>query len=217
LAAARAERPRPATDDKVLADWNGTAIAGLAAAGAALGSAHLLDLARGAATAVLRDLRTADGTLLHAWRGGSGRVRAFLADDASLVRGLLRLHATTDEPRWLDAAVELATEQERRLAAPGGGWYNAEPAPDLLARGQEVFDGALPAANPVAMLNALALHAATGDPAWRSIAERAVRGFVPVAQAHPEAARTLTLALRRLAGGRASASAGPEAAEAQPA
>ncbi len=202
LAAARSARPRPATDDKVLADWNGTAIAGLAAAGVALGRPDLVERAAGAATAVLRDLRAEDGTLLHAWRGGAGRVRAFLADYAFLVRGLLRLHRATGEARWLDAARQLAAEQERRLATPEGGFFNAGESADLRFRGREIFDGALPAANAVAALNALELHEATGDPAYRAAAERTLRAFAPVAASHPDGARTLTLALRRFAAAR---------------
>ena len=202
LAAARAARPRPATDDKVLADWNGTAIAGLAAAGTALGRPDLVARAAGAAAAVLRDLRAEDGTLLHAWRGGSGRVGAFLADYAFLIRGLLRLHRADGEARWLAAARELAAEQERRLAAPEGGYFNAGESAELRFRGREIFDGALPAANAVAALNALELHEATGDPAYRAAAERTLRAFAPVAASHPDGARTLTLALRRFAAAR---------------
>ena len=59
--------------------------------------------------------------------------------------------------RYLDAAIELAAEQEERLAAPHGGFYNAAASDDLLFRSQEIFDGATPAANAVAVLNALEL------------------------------------------------------------
>jgi len=209
---ARSRRPRPATDDKVLADWNGLAIRGLATAGRVLEDAGMIALARRAADRVLEVLRPGDGPLLHAVRGGEGRIRAFLSDYAYLVRGLLGLHQATGEARYLDAADALTAEQEERLAAPHGGFYNAAESDDLLFRSQEIFDGATQAANGVAVLNALELielrgltgqGAAAGDSAeeqvegWRTQAERALAAFSPVIERSPEAVRTLSLATLR--------------------
>ena len=202
----RASRERPATDDKVLADWNGLAIAGLAVAGRLLGEPAWVDRAARAADFVLTTMRTADGgdgeaeasTLLHAWRAGKGEVPAFLADYAYLVHGLLELHEATGEQRWLDAAVELTEEQRRRLAHPDGGFYAAGESADLLVRSREVFDGASPSPNGIAALNLLRLAERTGDAAYREEAERALRGFAPLAEAQPAAARTVAIAARRL-------------------
>ncbi|MGE0638905.1 MAG: DUF255 domain-containing protein [Thermoanaerobaculia bacterium] len=200
LLTVRSRRRRPATDDKILADWNGIAIAGLAVAGAALGDEALLAAAGRAADFVLATLRTEDGTLLHAWRAGRGRIAAGLSDYAFLVRGLLRLHEATGEPRWLAEAVRLADEQESRLASPRGGYFNVAEAPDLLVRGKEIFDGALPGANGVAARNQLDLHEATGDARWRERAERTARAFAPLVDQHPEGAKTMSLALAELGG-----------------
>jgi len=197
LLAAREERPRPATDTKVLADWNGLAIRGLAVAGRVLGDDRWIALARRAADRVLEVMRPAGGPLLHAVRGGEGRVAAFLSDYAFLVRGLLGLAEATEEERYLEAAVALATEQAERLAHPAGGFYNAAAADDLIVRSQEIFDGATPAANGVAVLNALDLSNRTGDERWRRQAERALAAFSPVIEGSPEAVRTLSLATLR--------------------
>jgi uncharacterized protein len=202
---ARSRRKRPATDDKVLADWNGMAIRSLALAGRALGDPELVRRAGRAADAVLRAMRPEGVPLLHAVRGGRGRVAAYLADYAFLARGLLALHQVRrsfgeDEPRWLDAAAELAEEQEERLAHPQGGWYNAARSPELLLRSQEVFDGAVPAANAVAVLALLELSEATGEPRFRERAERALAAVAPAIERAPEAARMLALANLRFHG-----------------
>jgi uncharacterized protein YyaL (SSP411 family) len=207
LAAARAARPRPATDDKILADWNGTAIAGFAAAGRALARPDLVERAARAADAVLRDLRAPDGTLLHSWRNGIGRVRAFLADYVFLIHGLLRLHEASGDRRWLDEAIRLEAEMGRRLGSPHGGYFNAEQSEDLLVRGKELFDGALPAANAVAALDALDLAAATGEARFLDSAESTLRAFAPVVATHPDGARTMTIALARLAKARGRSAA----------
>ena len=217
LLAARGLRPRPATDDKVLADWNGLAIAGLAVAGRLLGEPSWVKRAKQTADFVLGTMRRPGAagepaTLLHAWRRGRGEVPAFLSDYAYLVHGLLELHAASGEPRWLSAAVELADEQRRRLAHPDGGFYTAGESADLLCRSRDLFDGASPSPNGVAVLNLLRLGELTGDPAYREEAARALCGFAPLLEAQPAAARTLALAARRFHGGEAAAGAPGEAA-----
>jgi len=195
----RSRRRRPATDDKILADWNGIAIAGLAVAGAVLSERKFVDQARRATEFVLGRLRAPDGTLLHSWRGAAGKIQAGLTDYVFLVHGLLRLFEATAEVRFLEEAVRLAGEQERRLGSPLGGYFNTVEAPDLLVRGKEIFDGALPGANGVAALNLLDLAAATGEPRFRDLAERTLRAFAPLVERHPEGAKTMALALARFA------------------
>ncbi len=195
----RSRRRRPATDDKILADWNGTAIAGLAVAGRTLAEPALVEQARRAADFVLVHLRSASGTLLHSWRRGSGRIEAGLTDYVYFVRGLLRLHEATGETRWLDEAARLTDEQERRLGSPRGGFFNSADAPDLLVRGKEVFDGAMPGANGVAAHNLLDLLAATGEERFAALAERTLRSFAPLVVRHPEGAKTMALAMARFA------------------
>ncbi len=197
LLAVRSRRRRPATDDKVLADWNGTAIAGLAVAGRALAEPSFVEQARRAADFVLANLRTSDGTFLHSWRRGSGRIAAGLTDYAFFVRGLLRLYDASGDRRYLDEAVRLTDEQERRLGSPRGGFFNTAEAEDLLVRGKEIFDGALPAANGVAAHNLLDLSAATGEVRFLTLAERTLRAFAPLVERHPEGAKTMSLAFAR--------------------
>jgi hypothetical protein len=197
LFAVRASRPRPATDDKLLADWNGLAIAGLAVAGRVLGEPAWVERAATAARFVLEVMRPGEG-LLHAWREGRGDVPAFLADYAYLVHGLLELHeASAQADEWLAAAVTLTGEQRERLAHPDGGFYTAPASADLLCRSRDLFDGASPAANGVAVANLLRLAERTGEAAYREEAERALRGFAPLVEVQPAAARTVAVAVRR--------------------
>ncbi len=201
---ARAERPRPATDDKVLADWNGMAIRGLAVAGRALGAPELVARAARAADWIWEAMRPEGGPLLHAVRaatdaGGAvtGRVPAFLSDYAFMVWALLGLHEVDGDARFLARAVALTDEQEERLAHPDGGFYNAAAHPDLLFRSQEVFDGATPAANGVAALNLLELARRTGEGRFGERAERALTAYSSLVEQAPEAARMLALATAR--------------------
>jgi len=198
LLAARGERKRPLTDDKILADWNGLAIGGLATAGRVLDDEELVGRAARAADFVLSRMRADDGTLLHVWRAGRAEIPAFLADYAYLVHGLLALHRATGSERWLGEARRLATEQTERLGDPAGGWYAAAESSDVLFRSKDIFDGALPAANSVAVHNALDLAAALGEPSWRAEAERALLAFGRLLEAQPAASNTLASAAGRV-------------------
>ena len=72
LLSARGARPQPARDDKVVAAWNGLAVAALAEAGAVLDRPDLVEAAVAAADLLLR-LHVVDGRLRRVSRDGVGR------------------------------------------------------------------------------------------------------------------------------------------------
>ncbi len=223
LRAAREARPRPAIDDKVLTDWNGLAIGGLARAGRAFGEPRYLEAARRAAGFVLTELRPpagppgerngAPGPLLHAWRGGEAKIPAFLDDYAFLIDGLLALQDATGEARWLAAARELEDELESRLRDPAGGYFLAAPRPHLLFQPKSALDGSLPSGNGVAALDLLELARRTGEADYRKRAEAVLLAFGRDLVAYPAAVATLARA--RLAWEEATKPA-PEPAAAPP-
>jgi hypothetical protein len=206
---ARQERPRPSVDDKVLADWNGMAISGLARAGARLNDARMIQAAERAASFVLSTLRSADGALLHVWREGQAKIPAFLADYAHLLAGCMALYEATGDRAWLTAAGGLAEEQAERLGDPAGGFFTAVESPDVLFRSKEIFDGAIPGANAVAVLALLDLAERSGEERWLRQAEAGLRYFANLVERHPEAVRLMALAARRYRG--MTGSAGEEA------
>jgi len=132
LLAARDLRERPKTDDKVLADWNGLAISGLANAGRLLGEPAWIEHAAQAADFVLTRMRADGAPLRHVWRAGEAKIPAFLSDYAYFVRGLLALDRSSGDPRWLAAARELVEEQERRLGDAKGGYFAAAASPSAM-------------------------------------------------------------------------------------
>jgi hypothetical protein len=194
----RNQRRRPLTDDKILADWNGMAITGLATAGRLLDEPRLVEQAAAAAEFIVSRLRDDQGVLLHAWRQGRARIPAFLGDYVYLVRGLLGLHRATAEAGWLDHAVDLTSQQQARLGDPEGGFFTAAESEDVLVRTKEIFDGALPGANAVAALNLLELADLTGEESWLAVADKTLRSFSSVVESHPTAVKTLAVAVRRL-------------------
>ena len=196
LREANARRRRePIVDDKVLTDANGMAIAGLATAGRLLGDSEIIERAVRAADFVLGNL-CRGVTLSHVWRDGKARFGGFLVDYVHLVRGLLALHEATGEKYFLTTARDLTRAQVDRLGDPRGGFYTAEPSPELRWRSKEIFDSGLPSANAFAVLNLLDLAERDDDPSWRELAEVSLRAFAVMAE-RGEGVRMLALAVRR--------------------
>ena len=185
LLAARAQRPRPLLDDKVLADWNGLAISALAVAARTLDRPDYADAATEAADFVLSHLRTEAGDLLHSWRNGRAGIAGMLDDYAFLVWGLIELYQTTFDPAHLGAALDLHDRMTTHFARPEGGWFvSPQDAPDLLVRQQSLDDGAMPSGNSVATLNGLRLARLTAR-ADLEDAARAALAAPEVVHEHP--------------------------------
>jgi uncharacterized protein len=187
---ARAGRPRPERDDKVLTAWNGLMIGAAARAGRVLAGGGLLDqlvsddpgarhlrMATRAATFVHEVLWRPDGEgLLRRYRRGEAGIAAFAEDYACLIWGLLELLQASGEARWLTWALALQARQDALfLDEVRGGWYSTTGAdPSVLVRAKEEYDGAEPSATSVSTLNTLTLAHLTGNPRWRARADAAL-------------------------------------------
>ena len=177
LLAVRDRRKQPGTDDKVIVAWNGLAIAGLAAAGRALGDARYTDAAARAADFVLAHLWGADGSLQRTWRRGTTGKAAVLEDYALLAHGLIALHRATGEGGPLQQAVEVLRAAIARFAADGGGYFGTlADQSDLFVRSRALHDGAIPSANSVMVHNLIDLFEMTGQRDWLDRAVRDLRG-----------------------------------------
>jgi uncharacterized protein len=175
LLAARATRPRPLRDDKVLAAWNGLAIAACARGALALDDPALARAAARAAEFVWTKLRDpAAGALFRRWRDGEPAGEGQLDDHAYFVRGLLRLYRATFDPLWLERAVALTEVQVARFWDEDGGAFFESPAGDasVRVRMKDGFDGAEMAGNSVAAENLVRLAALTEREDWRVKSER---------------------------------------------
>jgi uncharacterized protein YyaL (SSP411 family) len=179
LFAVRTKRVRPGRDDKVLADWNGLAIAGLARAAAVFGKPGWLTRAAAAFDAVMHHLGTADGRVRHAWRLGRVTAAGMLDDQAAMARAALALHEATGDPARLAQAITLAEATAAHFADPVGGFHiTADDADDVpLMRGRNAGDNATPAGNGLIAEVFARLYHLTGDTAWRVRAEGVLTAF----------------------------------------
>ncbi len=181
LSAARASRPQPARDDKVVTAWNGLAITALAEASVALESPELLSAAVECARRLL-ELHVVNGRLRRASLGGVvGESAAILEDHAALATALLTLHQLTGF--GLDEAVRLLDVALEHFADPDqpGRWFDtADDAEQLMVRPADPIDGATPSG---ASLIAEALQAAgylTGSPRYVDAAQATLSSATPI-------------------------------------
>ena len=196
LAAARAARPRPARDDKVVAAWNGLAVAALAEAGALLDRPDWTDAALAAAHLLERVHLRRDGDVLRLARasrdGAVGTAPGVLEDYADVAEGLLVLHATTSDPHWADLAGELLDEVLHRFPDDDGGFHDTavDETDTVLAglrRPRDVADGPAPSGQAAAAGALLTYAALTGGTAHRAAAERALTEPLLLSSRYPRA------------------------------
>ncbi|SMF09039.1 hypothetical protein SAMN06265365_102120 [Tistlia consotensis] len=186
LLAARAERVRPGWDDKVLADWNGLAIAALAQSAPVFDEPAWLALAARAFDFVAS--RMAEGDRLHhVWRHGRNRQAGLLDDYAQMANAALALHQTTGEAAYLERARAWVATLDRCFwdGTDGGYFQTADDSNDLMMRPKSALDNATPSGNGTAAAVLARLHHLTGEPAYRERAERLIAAFSGEIQRNP--------------------------------
>ena len=176
--ATREKRPKPFTDEKVLAGWNGLMISGFCKSYQALGEKSHLDSAVRAGEFVRRKMWK-DGRLLRRWAGGDAAHDGVLDDYAWVVRAWLDLYETTFDESWLRDAIALQKKADELFMdkAKGGYFYTTKDGENLIARGKDAFDHARPAGNSVMAHNLLRLMHFTGNLAYREEAQRTFNAF----------------------------------------
>jgi uncharacterized protein YyaL (SSP411 family) len=199
---AREQRVHPARDEKVLTSWNGLMLAAFAEAARALDRDDYRQVAERSADFLLRELRSGEGRLWHTWkacpapfgsaqdklrrRAGVAKINGYLEDYTHLVEGLLELYQTTFDPRWYQAAHELAEVMIAHFSAPGGGFFDtSDDHETLIARPRELQDNAVPSGNAMAALVLLRLAGLASEPRYAELAQRSLSQVQPLLTRYP--------------------------------
>jgi uncharacterized protein len=131
----RSYRPQPALDDKVIASWNGLALAALAEGARRLDRPDLL-----AAASELGEVLAVD-PLWRTLRDDRAKYPAYLEDYANVAHGLYELHVATGDLRWLREARRLALLAVDLFGDPDrGGFFLAPGDGEQLVARQKAFD-----------------------------------------------------------------------------
>ncbi|MEU3103605.1 thioredoxin domain-containing protein [Streptomyces griseoflavus] len=177
LLAARASRPAPGRDDKVVAAWNGLAVAALAETGAYFDRPDLTEAAVAAGDLLVRLHLDEQARVARTSKDGHvGANAGVLEDYADVAEGFLALAAVTGEGVWLEFSGLLVDHILSRFAdeASGALYDTASDAERLIRRPQDPTDNAAPSGWTAAAGALLSYAAHTGSEPHRVAAERAL-------------------------------------------
>jgi uncharacterized protein YyaL (SSP411 family) len=185
----REKRVHPHKDDKILTSWNGLMIAALAIGSRVLDNSQYIDAAEKAFDFIMQKLVNQDGRLLARYRQGEAAHLAYLDDYAFLVWGLIELYHTTFDVKYLELALKFNNEMLQLFndTGKGGLFLYGEDGESLIARPKEVYDGAMPSGNSVAVLNMLLLARMTGDAQLEVKAYDQLNAFTSIVESSPSA------------------------------
>ncbi|GIJ53046.1 thioredoxin domain-containing protein [Virgisporangium aurantiacum] len=188
LLEARAARPQPARDDKVVAAWNGLAITALAEyVSISPEPRPRVGLAMfAAADALVERHLTEGGRLRRVSRDGRPGPHAGVLDDyGAVAEALCALHQVSGEGRWLASAKSVLDAAIAHFGTGDGGFYDtADDAEHLIARPADPTDNATPSGLSSVAAALVTYSALAGEPAYREVAERALATVAGLAGKH---------------------------------
>ncbi len=186
---ARKRRVHPSKDDKILVDWNGLMLVALARASSVFSEPQYLQAAVKAAGFILKKMKNKNGTLYHRYAKGEGGIEGFLDDYAFLVWGLLEIYEAGFNQNCLQVAIELTNAMILKFwdEKDWGFYFTAKDTEKAVPRRKQVYDGALPSGNSVALLNLLRLVLLTGNSTYEVMARQLVKVFSEDLQRAPAA------------------------------
>lgn len=198
---ARAKRPHPGRDDKILTSWNALAIKGLARAGRVFNKPDWIVLAQNAVD-FIREFMWENQQLLATCKdGGNGQYRAhlnaYLDDYAFLLDALIELMQVDYRSQDLAFAEDLAEALLADFEAEDGGFYfTSHTHETLIHRPKQSYDNATPNGNGIAAVALQRLGHILGEPRYLQAAERTLKAFDRNLVNNPAACASLAHALQ---------------------
>ncbi len=161
----REKRIHPHKDDKVLTDWNGLMISALAKAAQAFDDESYTAAAIKSYSFIEKYLTEKDCRLIHRFRDGESGLPAHIDDYAFMINASIDLYETTFEIDYLKRAIKLNDILMKEFwdEQNGGFYFTSSTSEELIARQKDVYDGAVPSGNSVALLNLIRLSRFTSN------------------------------------------------------
>jgi uncharacterized protein YyaL (SSP411 family) len=198
-------------DESVFADQEAYVIERVMVAAATLGEPSVERRARAALDVLLRRTYAHGWGVRHAMAAvpaaGATTPQGLLQDQVQMASACLAAHQLSNEPRYLDVALDLAAIVEHGYVDPLGGYYDVAPTDSLPAslpalgdRTKHVFDDVLPGANAATALLLAHLARVTGDPSYRRRAQATLEAFAGAVTGAGVRASTFLAAARETLG-----------------
>lgn len=159
LALKRTEKIRPATDDKILTQWNALTIKGYCDAYKALNDVLYLNKAVSITDFILKHCLKEDNRLDRNFKNGKSSINGFLPDYAFFIEALISLHQVTLEESYLQKAAQLTSYviQHFYNASNGMFYLTSDQDAPLITRSMDSSDNVIPSGNSAMAKNLLLL------------------------------------------------------------
>ncbi|MCL5027452.1 MAG: thioredoxin domain-containing protein [Bacteroidetes bacterium] len=193
----REKRIHSFKDDKILTDWNGLMISALAKAAQTFNNKQYLTTAEKAMEFILARMKSEDGKLLHRFRKGVAGIPANLDDYSFIVSAMIDLYESSFNTKYLKKAFELNDIMIKHFwdEKDGGFFFTSDDSEQLLSRQKEIYDGAIPSGNSVAILNLLRLSKISGNTEYEKKASRIIKTFSKTINSSPSSFTQFLVAL----------------------
>ena len=188
-------RQLPFIDTAIHAGWSSLMAGSLAAAYDILNDRRCLDYAVKTMDFMMNAMYR-EGTLYRIYTDRPS-VDGFMDDYACAIEALISLVRSTQEPRFLDMAVQLAASCNEKFYDQdhGGYFYVQEKDRTPINPDKPIMDFSVPASNPMMALNLLKLHYYTGEGGYFDRAKELLQIFTAEAATHPMGCGTYFSAL----------------------
>jgi len=175
----REKRVHPYKDDKILTDWNGLMISALAKASQAFNKIEYAEAAEKSASFILMNMLDGSGKLFHRFREGEAGISAMIDDYSFFICSLIDLYEATFKTVYLEKAIELNKYFTKHFWDKDGGafFFTGDESEELIVRNKEIYDGAVPSGNSIAVLYLLKLGRFTGDAVYEEMAFKIISAF----------------------------------------
>lgn len=185
----REQRIHPHKDDKILTDWNALMISAFAKTYQVTFNKKFLIAAENAAKFIQKNLTDKKGFLLHRYREGEAAIPAYIDDYTFLIQAYLDLYEASFNSEYILQALKLNQDMLEHFEdeTNGGFYFTSDLNENLPLRQKEIYDGAVPSGNSIALLNLLKLHKITNESSLELKAQRLVDYFSNLIYQHPSA------------------------------
>ncbi len=153
-------------------------VTALSRAGFVFDEDRYLDIAEETSSFILDEM-IKDGDLYHAYIDGVVSVKGGLDDHSFLIWGLLNLYQATFKVEYLKKAIDLTEMMFKNFwdEENGGFFISRKDADELPFNKKEVYDGAYPSGNSIALMNLVLLNQITGEKQYGEKVEKMIEAF----------------------------------------
>ncbi|MCK9443745.1 MAG: thioredoxin domain-containing protein [Tissierellaceae bacterium] len=175
----REKRVRPHRDEKVLTSWNGLMIGSLAYGGRMLKVDSYIQIAKKAANFILESLVDESGGLLSTYVDGEAYNFAFLEDYSFFIFGLIELYKSSGENIYLEVIKDFVENMISHFEDDNGGglFFYSDLSDKLIMRPKDLYDGAIPSGNSMAVMGLYELYRITGEVKYKERADKIIHSF----------------------------------------